>query len=174
MAAARNRRLQMLLGVFVWATILVGGCGDNDSESGSDDGSPSVATDSTSSDDDSLRTATELADAWIQGWNDDDAEAIASVFADDGIYVDPYSSASISKAQIPQWAQPRLDAITNFERVSDLRLTAAETYTWETEHDHDSVREGWVRERAVIEFELIGDQAFRIEVLEYEVIEVLE
>ena len=106
--------------------------------------------------------------------NDDDPEAFASVFADDGIYVEPFSSLKIAKAMMPQWAPDRLAAITNVARLSDLELTAAGTYTWETEFDHDSMMEGWVRERAVIEIEVTGDQASRIEFLEFEVIEVLE
>jgi hypothetical protein len=51
---------------------------------------------------------------------------------------------------------------------------ATETYTRETEYDHRSVSEGWVRERAVLVIELRGDQASRIESIEYEVIEVLK
>lgn len=178
MSVVENRPLRLLFGVLVSATILVAGCGDDDSTDGSDDGAQSVTSaslaETTSSPDDSLRIATELVDAWTQGWNDDDAEAIASVFDDDGIYVDPYDLTTVSKAQMPGYARPVLAAITNVERLSDLKLTAAETYTWETEYDHRSVAQGWVRERAVIEIELSGDQASRIEFLEYEVIEVLE
>jgi len=128
----------------------------------------------TSSGDESLRVATELVDAWIRGWNDDDPEAISAVFADDGIYVDPYLFSRVSKEQMPEYASVTVAAITNVERVSDLNLTAAETYTWETEYDHESVAKGWVRQKAMIEIELSGNRASRIEFLENEVIAVLD
>ncbi|MDH3294362.1 MAG: hypothetical protein OER95_08590 [Acidimicrobiia bacterium] len=39
-------------------------------------------------DQDPLTVATELADGWAEGWNNDDPEAVTSVFADDGFFID--------------------------------------------------------------------------------------
>ncbi len=74
---------------------------------------------------------------------------------------------------MPAYAPLVVAAKTNVEHISDLALTDAGTYTWESEYDHRSVAEGCVRERAVTEIELSGDRPARIEFLEYEVVEVL-
>lgn len=60
------------------------------------------------------------------------------------------------------------------ERLSDLTMIDAGIYTWRMEWDHLSMSQGWVRERGVARIELDGDLASRIEVLEFEVIEILE
>lgn len=102
-------------------------------------------------------------------------EAVTSVFADGGVFFDVYDpEIVVTQAEMLSYAATYDEAIDNFERMSDLTMTDAGTYTWVSEWDHRSVTQGWVRERGVIEIELDGDQASRIEVLEFEVIEVLD
>lgn len=126
-------------------------------------------------DDDRRTIAAELVDTWTGGWTDDDPEAVTSVFAEDGVFVDVYDpEVIVTKAEMLAYAGTYDEAIDNFERVGDVTVTEAGTYTCVGEWDHRSATQGWVRERGVIELELDGDLATRIEVLEFEVIEVLE
>lgn len=156
----RPRRLAVIVGAAFIAIAAVGAW---------------VALSTGDADDDGRTIATELADKWSAGWSDDDPEAVTSVFADDGVFFDVYDpEVVVTQAEMLSYAATYDVAINNLERVSDLTMTDAGTYTWVGEWDHRSMTQGWVRERGVIEIELDGDLASRIEVLEFEVIEVLD
>ena len=115
--------------------------------------------------------ATELADTWGRGWDENDAEAVGSVFTDDAVYIDEVEGFSNprtwTRAETMADVERRGTFITEVRRVGELTSTDRGTFTWVSEFttSYDGLRHS-----GVVEIELEGDLASRIEWLSLETI----
>ena len=101
---------------------------------------------------DDLETASALADQWAAGWNNNDQDAVASVFTEDGsaLYTGVIAASWTSRDQIRQGS--RVDEVDRLELTGDITVTEEGLFTcpfkWEA-HEDTFVGE--------ITFELDGD-----------------
>jgi hypothetical protein len=111
---------------------------------------------------DDLAVATELADTWCRGWDENDAEAVRSVFKDDAVYIDDVPGFTYGRTwtveETVQDVESRGQWITNVSRVGDLTPTDQGTFIYVAEFDWEGNRYS-----GPIEIELDGDLASRIE-----------
>ncbi len=119
-------------------------------------------------DTDNLAVATELADTWMRGWDENDAEAVRSVFADDAVYSDVGFTRGGTKTveETVRDVGIRGPLITNVSRIGELTPTDEGTFIFVTELDAHGNRYS-----GEVEIELDGDLAARIEWLNLEVID---
>ena len=115
---------------------------------------PSCGDDDDSAD--PLTTATELADAWIQGWSESDPDGVASVFTEDGVYVYEFQTYQ-GRDEIAGFVEERGSDIENGLRVGDVSETDDGTYVWVAEWDAHGERY-----TGTLATELDGDLASRI------------
>jgi hypothetical protein len=108
-----------------------------------------------------LAVATELADTWNQGWEDYDPEMVASVFTDDGVYIEADGTTWTAK-NVKYFVLGNV-FLSNVIRVGELTPSGDNTYTWVGEFDVDSTGD---RYRANWEIELDGDLAARIQLVD--------
>ena len=103
-----------------------------------------------------LTVATELADTWGQGWDDNDPEAVASVFTEDGQYLS-FDGNTYEGDEIAEHVRIMGGAVTDLVRTEDLTETPEGTFTWVVETDLFDVRY-----RGTPEMELDGDLISRL------------
>ena len=117
--------------------------------------------------------ATELADTWARGWDERDAEAVGSVFAVDAVYIDDIEGfgnpRTWTREETMADVESRGGFITEVRRVGELTPTDHGTFTWVAEFT--TAYDG-LRHSGVVEIELDGDLASRIEWLSLETIEL--
>ena len=115
-----------------------------------------------------IDVATELADTWGRGWEENDPEAVGSVFTDDAIYSDNVEGFAFpgvwTKEETMQDVRNRGDAITETRRVSELTATDEGNFTWVGEF----TAAGKGTYSGIVEIELDGNLASRIEWLSLE------
>jgi hypothetical protein len=115
-----------------------------------------------------IDVATELVDTWARGWVENDPDVVGSVFTDDAIYSDNVPGFHFpgvwTKEEHMRDVQNRGDAIRDTRRVSELTETDDGTFTFVMEF---TVNTG-VRHSGLVEIELDGDLASRIEWLNLE------
>jgi hypothetical protein len=111
-------------------------------------------------DTDDLAVATELADTWCRGWDENDAEAVRSVFTDDALYSDVGFAGGGTKTveETVRDVGIRGSVITNVSRIGELTPTDQGTFTFDAEFDAHGHRYS-----GEVEIELDGDLASRIE-----------
>ncbi len=107
--------------------------------------------------------ATELANTWGRGWEENDPEAVGSVFTDDGIHIG-VNGVVQTKEEHMQDVRTRGQLITKTEPVTDLTATDDGTFTYVA----DFTAYGTTKYSGVVEIELDGDLATRIEWLSQE------
>ncbi len=90
--------------------------------------------DAADTDDPQQETATELVDTWAQGWGDGDAEAVTSVFAEDGVYVN-WAGGRISRAEMPDHVGAFAGSLGDGDRVTELTRIDDGAYAWVHEMD---------------------------------------
>ncbi len=116
--------------------------------------------------------ATELADTWARGWEENDAEAVGSVFTADAVYSDDVEGFGDPRTWTREETMADVESrgafITEVRRVGELSPTDHGTFTWEQEFT--TTYDG-LRHSGVMEIELDGDLASRIEWLSLETIE---
>lgn len=111
------------------------------------------------SDDQSV--ATELADTWLRGWDENDAEAIRSVFTANAVYYrDPAHPGSrmMTIDELVRDVGATSSRVTNVSRVGELTATDRGTFIFVAEFDGDGIRYS-----AEAEIELDGDLISRME-----------
>jgi hypothetical protein len=116
-----------------------------------------------------LAVATELADTWMRGWDENDAEAVRSVFTEDAVYFDDVGFAGGRTWTVEETVADvgfRGSVITNVSRIGELTPTDHGTFIFVAEFDAQPRRYS-----GSIEIELEGDLASRIEWLNLEVID---
>jgi len=116
--------------------------------------------------DDDLAVATELADAWLQAWNDADSEAIMSIFTDDGVSTDTFGNVRTAGQEAIDVGL-RGQIVHNSTRIGDLTRTDEGTFTFEYEFDAYANR----HYSATAEIELEGDLISRLEWLRWDLVE---
>ena len=121
-----------------------------------------IAVDDGTSD---IDIATELANTWGQGWEDNDPEAVGSVLTDDGIQIG-VDGVVQTKEEVMQDVRTRGPLITETEPVTDVTATDDGTFTYVA----DYTAFGTTRYSSVIEIELDGNLASRIEFLSQEIV----
>lgn len=116
---------------------------------------------------DDLAVATDLADTWLRGWDENDAEAVRSVFRDDAVYSDEGFVGGGMKTveQTVADVSVRGPLITNVSRIGELAPTDDGTFIFVAEFDAHGDRYS-----GQVEIELDGTLASRIEWLSLEVI----
>jgi len=119
---------------------------------------------------DDLAVTTELADTWCRGWDENDAEAVRSVFTDDAVYIDDVPGFTYGRTWTVEETVADVGSrgqwITNVSRVGDLTPTDHGTFIYVAEFDWEGNRYS-----GPIEIELDGDLASRIEWLSLEIID---
>jgi hypothetical protein len=106
---------------------------------------------------DDLATATEIADEWNAAWVASDAEAIAALFTEDGIWKDPARTV-VGRDSIEATAGTMSPDLTFAERLGDGATTETGTFIFPGRFE-------WEGEMFLsdLEIELDGDLASRIE-----------
>ena len=123
-----------------------------------------VALAGCSSDSDELATATDLVDAWVAGWNAEDADRVAAVFTDDAQYTNPSGTETFSgRDEIRIHATEYREFIMNARRVGDGVATENEGFMFRI--DFDAETKSYSGE---IEVELRDDLVARMVWLTYE------
>lgn len=113
-------------------------------------------------DEDRLTVATELADRWDKGFEENDPDLVMSIFTRSGIFIDEDGQTFVGE-EIRGQVEILAPVITEGDRVEGLEMVEAGVYAWATEFDVA----GFGRRRAVFEMELEGDLATRVETLQY-------
>ncbi len=129
-----------------------------------------VAAASCGGGDDGVDTATDLADTWVQAWNDNDGELMGSVFTAGGVYDDEVvfdePDRTFTRDETVEMVESVGSMVTNVRRVDELAETDDDTFTFDCEFTVlGSPR------TATVEIELDGDLASRIEFLSSDVVE---
>jgi hypothetical protein len=129
-----------------------------------------VATSCGDDETDQVATATELADTWVQAWNENDPEMVGSVFSEDGVYDDHVifdeADRTYTRDEAMDIVRGQGAMVVDVERTSDLAPTESGSFTFDCEFTViGSARS------AVVEIELDGDRASRIEFLSSEILE---
>jgi ketosteroid isomerase-like protein len=110
---------------------------------------------------DDIDVATGLVDDWIAGWNANDPEAVAAVFTEDGTFGgddDAVTGRDQLMSHVVAWSS----TVNNVERIGDLTATETGTFTFR----YQAEIEGTLWDFTVVEIELDGDLASRIEFVE--------
>ena len=117
---------------------------------------------------DDLAVATDLADTWLRGWDENDAEAVRSVFRDDAVYSDVgfHGGGTKTVEQTVADVSVRGPLITNVSRIGELAPTDHGTFIFVAEFDATGDRYS-----GQVEIELDGTLASRIEWLSLEAID---
>lgn len=98
--------------------------------------------------------ATELADAWIAGWGQNDPEAVAAVFTEDGVHICPGGNRHEGREAIARHAEVT-PALVAPARVSDVRLGQDGIYVFRAKYGW----EGADTYASDVHLELDGDLA---------------
>ena len=109
---ARSPRILILIGLVVLAVVGAG-----------------VLLVTASSGSDDIEVATDLVDEWHAAWNDNDPEAMAAVFTEDGVYALPPDSHrvdAVGHRAIVWHAEYFAPGVTDLHRTSDLVATDAD------------------------------------------------
>ena len=117
---------------------------------------------------DDQAVATELADTWLRGWEENDAEVVRSVFTDNAIYSDVGFSGGRTKTveETVGEVETRGPGLTNVSRIGELTPIDPGTFTFVVEFDGHGERYS-----GEVEIELHDDLASRIEWLTLDVID---
>ena len=102
--------------------------------------------------DDRLATATELAEAWMQGWSLNDPDEVMSVFTEDGRYVTFLGREQKGREAIGGYAVGHVSAINDVVRVGDFSEADDGTFVWVAEATVSGVPY-----RGTLSMELEGD-----------------
>ncbi len=108
-----------------------------------------------------LATARQITDDWFAGWNDNDPDAVAAVFTEDGAFVDlDNGDVYTGRQAIADYAAEASWAVSEGRRVTEGVRTDTGTIVFETEFK----LVGATRDED-LEVELDGELASRIEFL---------
>ena len=113
---------------------------------------------------DDLQVAAQRVDEWVVGWNDDDPQAIAAIFTQDGFYLDPLDRGGSSKDEILTFAQAYVAGVWNVRRTGEGTITESGTFIFPVSFDWASGTDS-----GEIEVELDGDLVSRLEWLNWTV-----
>jgi ketosteroid isomerase-like protein len=111
---------------------------------------------------DDIDIATDVVDEWLAALDAYDPEAIVGVFTEDGRFIDGDGESWVGSDQIRAHAYHHARLITIAVRTGELAATEAGTFTFPM---HGETTESWQWD-GVVEVELDGDLASRIEFLE--------
>ncbi len=138
--------------VVMLAAFVAASCGDGDDET------------------DRVAVATDLADSWVQAWNDNDPEMMGSVLTADGVYDDNVvfeeTGRTFSRDEAIELVQEQGPGVTDVRRVGNLTVTNDGTFTFGCQFTVLGSQRS-----TTVEIELDGDLASRIEFLSSETVE---
>jgi len=83
-------------------------------------------------DEDPANLATELADTWVRGFDEDDPDLVMSIFAGNGVFVDEDDQTFVGeevRGEVVRIAA----STTNVERIDGLEMVEDGVYTWVAE-----------------------------------------
>ena len=106
-----------------------------------------------------------MADAHGAGWNADDGEAVAALYAEDGVARDPGKGITSGRDNIALDVEARGRSASNFLRTGDLTITGENTFAYPSQFDFEG--ETWA---GVVELEFEGTLIARLEWLNWSVI----
>ena len=117
-----------------------------------------------------LETATGLVDDWLEGYNNNDPDAIAAVFTETGEYQDRWpfvrgATAHGREAIRSLAAEPDGDRIKNAERTDDGTVSDSGSYVFIVQFEVEPEGTAMI---SPVEITLDGDLASRINWLEWE------
>ena len=115
---------------------------------------------------DDIDVATDLVDDWVAAWIVNDPEAVATLFTGDGTYIGSDGDTATGRGEILSYARSHIAVVLDAERTGDLTATEDGTFTFPMHYDRPAAPgeiAAWV---GVVEIELDGDLASRIEFLE--------
>lgn len=112
-----------------------------------------------------LATATAVADAHNAGWNADDAEAVAALYAEDGFTIDPGKGIIRGPDRIAVDVETRGPGSSNGMRTGDLTVTDKNTFSFPSQFDFDG--DTWA---GVVELEFEGTLIARFEWLHWSMV----
>jgi hypothetical protein len=115
---------------------------------------------------DDIDVATDLVDDWLAAWIVNDPEAVAAVFTEDGILIGSDGETATGRDEILSYTGSHSAVVLDAERTGDLTATEAGTFTFPMQFDWPPAPEVIATWVGVVEIELDGDLASRIEWLE--------
>lgn len=106
---------------------------------------------------DDLEVATERMDEWVASWNDEDPDANAAIFTEDGVYEDPLDRGGSSRDEILVFAREHVGGVWNVSRTGEGMVTESGTFVFPVSFD-------WAggSDTGEIEVELDGDLVSRL------------
>lgn len=84
-----------------------------------------------------LVTATAVADAYTAGWNATDGEAVAALYVEDGVSVDPGRGVVRGRDNIANDVEIIRPGVSNGARTGDLTITGENTFAFPVQFDSD-------------------------------------
>ncbi len=109
-----------------------------------------------------LATATAVADAHGAAWNAADGEAVAALYLEDGVSIDPGKGLISGRDRIADDVATRGQGISNGVRTGDLALTGESTFAFPSQFDFEG--DTWA---GVVELEFEGTLIARSEWLHW-------
>jgi ketosteroid isomerase-like protein len=98
-----------------------------------------------------LATATAVADAYAAAWNAADGEAVAALYVEDGIAIDPGMGVVRGRAKIAADAAGRGQGVSNGARTGGLAISGENTFAYPSKFDSEG--DTWA---GVVELEFEG------------------
>jgi hypothetical protein len=129
--------------------------GDGEDPVAGDPDQPAVESD--------LAETTQVVDAWVAAWEADDADAVAALFTEDGVYSEPNGSYE-GRDAIRRDALSSSRHAGNHQRTAELSSTGTGSFIFPFEFDFQG--DTWIGEA---EIELDGDLISRLEILSREI-----
>jgi hypothetical protein len=112
-----------------------------------------------------LATATAVADAHGAGWKAVDGEAVASLYAEDGVSIDPGKGIIFGRDSIARDVETRGPSASNGVRTGDLTATGDNTFSYPSQFDFEG--DTWT---GVVEIEFEGTLIARFEWLHWSLV----
>ncbi len=112
-----------------------------------------------------LATATAVADAHGAGWNADDGEAVAALYAEDGVARDPGKGITSGRDNIALDVEARGRSASNFLRTGDLTISGDNTFVFPAQFDWEG--DTWA---GIVELEFGGTLITRLEWLNWSIV----